>query len=48
MDGILDAVIRTDETPAAIDVPVFAAADIVVADDEILISDSTRITVIGA
>lgn len=43
--GIASAVIETDDTPLPGDAPAFTASDIIVADDEILISDSGRITV---
>lgn len=46
--GIATIDIETDDTAAPLDVPTFTPSDIVVDDDEILISDSTRITVIGA
>lgn len=43
--GIATIAIETDDTPNPGDVPVFTAADIIVTDDEILISDSSRIAV---
>ncbi len=43
--GVANAVIDTDDTPNPGDTPTFTAADITVADDEILISDASRITV---
>lgn len=46
--GIATIVIETDDTPAPLDVPTFTPADIAVGNDEILVADSTRITVIGA
>jgi len=44
--GISTIVIETDDTPNPGDAPVFTPSDIVVTNDEILISDSSRITVI--
>lgn len=46
--GVAAIVVRTDDTPAPGDVPTFTASDIVVARDEILRADSSRITVIIA
>lgn len=44
--GIKGALIETDDTPAPGDVPTLTPADIVVAEDEILISDASRIVVV--
>lgn len=44
--GVASALIETADTPNPGDAPTFVDADIVVADDEILISDSSRILVI--
>ncbi len=46
--GITTALVETDDTPNPGDSPTFSNADIVVLDDEVLISDSSRITVLGA
>jgi uncharacterized phage protein gp47/JayE len=42
--GIAAVVIETDTTPAPLDAPTFAAADVVVDEGEIAIADLTRIT----
>lgn len=46
--GVATALVETDDTPNPGDAPAYSNADIVVADDEILISDSSRITIVGA
>lgn len=46
--GVASALVETDDTPLAGDSPIFTNSDIVVLDDEVLISDSSRITILGA
>lgn len=44
--GIVSIAVETDTTPGPLDVPSFSAADVTVAEDEILRSDASRITVL--